>query len=349
MSVTIIAFVFVLGLLIFVHELGHFLAAKAVGIRVERFSLGFPPRLFGVKLGETDYCISAIPLGGYVKMAGMIDESLDADTIKGEPWEFMSKPLWARFLVIFAGPLMNMLLAVAIFTGLTYHSGVGVPKGPVVGAVEPGSPADSAGFKPGDRIVAIEGTQIKSWDDLTRIIHHAGSKELEIVRERNGKLDTLFVRPMTDVVRGVSLIGIAPAVEVRSVSLPKAFASSVSYTWYLSKLLGRSLLLMASGQVSVREGLGGPVRIAQLAGESARHGMVSLFGLIAFLSLNLGWLNLFPIPALDGGHLVLLAIEGITRRPVSNKVRLVVQQIGMVILLALMVLVIANDIMRLLH
>ncbi|NOZ57878.1 MAG: RIP metalloprotease RseP [Calditrichaeota bacterium] len=349
MSVTIVAFVFVLGLLIFVHELGHFLAAKAVGIRVERFSLGFPPRLFGVKIGETDYCISAIPLGGYVKMAGMIDESLDADTIKGEPWEFMSKPLWARFLVIFAGPLMNMLLAVAIFTGLTYHTGVGVPKGPIVGAVEPGSPADSAGFKPGDRIVAIEGTQIKSWDDLTRIIHHAGNKRLEIVRERDGRLDTVFVRPMTDVVRGVSLIGIGPAVEVRRVSLWKAFTSSVSYTWYLSKLLGRSLLLMASGQVSVREGLGGPVRIAQLAGESARHGMVSLLGLIAFLSLNLGWLNLFPIPALDGGHLVLLAIEGITRRPVSNKVRLVVQQIGMVILLALMVLVIANDIMRLLH
>ncbi|MDZ7372855.1 MAG: RIP metalloprotease RseP [candidate division KSB1 bacterium] len=348
MPVTIVSFIIVLGVLIFVHEFGHFLAAKAVGIRVERFSLGFPPRLIGKKIGDTDYCISAIPFGGYVKMAGMIDESLDTDSIKGEPWEFMSKPLWARFLAIFSGPLMNLLLAIVVFGLLAYWAGVGVPVGPVVGEVQPGMPAEKAGFQPGDHIVEIDGQRISSWEQLTRVIHASAGKPLTIIRQRNGNIDTVSVTPVKDAVQGIGLIGIAPQMRTERVGPLRALASGASYCWYLSKLLGRSLALMATGQVSWREGLGGPVRIAQMAGESARRGFSSFLAFLGFISLNLGWINLLPVPALDGGHLVLLLIEGVSRRPVSNKVRVIVQQIGMALLIAIMILAVINDLIRIL-
>jgi regulator of sigma E protease len=348
MPVTIVSFIIVLGILIFVHEFGHFLAAKAVGIRVERFSLGFPPRLVGKKIGDTDYCISAIPFGGYVKMAGMIDESLDQEGIRGEPWEFMSKPLWARFLAIFSGPLMNLLLAVFVFGFLAYWTGIGVPVGPVIGEVQPGMPADSAGFRPGDRILQIDEHRVSSWSDVTRWVHASPGRRLMIVRQRDQAIDTVFVTPMRDVVQNVGLIGIAPETRIQRVGPVRALTSGASYCWYLSKLLARSLVLMASGQVSWREGLGGPVRIAQMAGESARRGFSSFLAFLGFISLNLGWINLLPVPALDGGHLLLLAIEGVTRRPVSNRVRLIVQQIGMVLLIAIMILAVINDLLRIL-
>ncbi len=344
----LISFIVVLGILIFVHELGHFLAAKAVGIRVERFSLGFPPRLIGKKIGETDYCISAIPFGGYVKLAGMIDESMDEGGIKGEPWEFMSKPIWARFLAIIAGPAMNLFLAIVVFAALAYYTGVAVAVGPVVGQVQPGMPADSAGFQPGDRILQINDQKVQSWEDLVRIIHGAPGVRLMIVRQRDSQIDTVFVTPVKDIVQDIGLIGIAPQTKLQKVGFFAALAKGVENCWYLSKLLVRSFALMASGQISWREGIGGPVRIAQMAGESAKRGLGSFLGFLAFISLNLGWINLLPVPALDGGHLVLLVIEAVTRRPVSNRVRMIVQQVGMVLLIGLMILAIVNDILRLL-
>jgi len=335
--------IFVLGLLIFIHEFGHFLLAKLVGIRVERFSLGFPPRLVGKKIGDTDYCISAIPLGGYVKMSGMIDESMDAEGIKGEPYEFMSKPVWARALVISAGPIFNILLAIAIFSAIIFFTGVSEPVGPVVGEVFENTPAQQIGLQSGDVIAEIDGTPINTWDDLIAIVHTSAGKELHLKWTRNGQVLSATVTPIKDPIQDIGLIGFSPKSELKAVGIFKAIKLGTQRCWDLTVLLGRSLGLIFSGKISVGEGLAGPVRIAQMAGESAKSGFGNLLMFAGLLSLNLGLINIFPFPVLDGGHLVLLAVEAIRRKPVSVKVRLAIQQVGMVVLLALMAFIIFKD------
>jgi len=339
----LIPFVFVLGLLIFVHELGHFLFAKLTGIRVERFSLGFPPRLFGKKIGDTDYCISALPFGGYVKMSGMIDESMDKNSIKGEPWEFMSKPVWMRVLVITAGPAFNVLLAIAIFAASAFMVGVAEPVGPVVGGVFENMPAKAIGIQEGDVILSVDSKPVKSWDDLVAIVHAAPERAVPIEWERAGQKLSATVTPTLDKVQNIGLIGIEPKTEMVKPGVFKAIGLGFTSGWNLTKMVGRSFALLFTGKVSVREGLAGPLRIAQMAGDSAKSGVGNLLMFAAFLSLNLGLLNILPIPVLDGGHLVFLAIEGVIRRPLSVKVKLVVQQVGMALLLALMLFVIVND------
>jgi len=339
-------FIFTIGLLVLAHEFGHFLLAKLVGIRVERFSLGFPPRLFGKKFGDTDYCISAIPLGGYVKMTGMIDESMDESSIKGEPWEFMSKPLWARFLVIFAGPAFNILLAAVIYSSIYMISGVETTVDPtyaVVGSVSEGAPADSIGLQVGDRITAIDGKPIKMWDDLLQVVHAAPEQELLIQWERDGQVFSSTVTPMKDMIQDIGLIGIGPQTEIVRVGPLKALWYGGVNTVYKTQLIFRSFGLLFSGQVPAKDALAGPIRIAEMTGRVAKGGFADLLAFAAILSINLGLLNLLPIPVLDGGHLVFLTIEGVTRKPISTKIKMVVQQIGMVLLLALMVFVVIND------
>jgi len=343
---TLLPFIFVLGLLIFVHELGHFLAAKLAGIRVERFSLGFPPRIVGKKIGDTDYCISAIPFGGYVKMAGMIDESLDKDGIKGEPDEFMSKPILARMAVMAAGPGMNYLLAIMIFIGATFITGIPEPLGPIIGSVIPEEPAAQAGLASGDRIVSLQDEMIESWDDVVRIIHANPSKEISLTYERDGELVSTSVVPKLDEINGVGLIGISPATKIRAAGFFEGVGSGFANAWYLSKLIVRSLGMILTGKVDIRKGLAGPIGIAKMTAESAKSGFGTLLLFTAFLSLNLGFLNILPIPVLDGGHIVFLGIEAIKRKPLSIKTRLVIQQVGMAFLLALMVFIIFNDIAR---
>ncbi len=339
----LLPFIVVLGVLIIAHEAGHFLAAKAFGIRVERFSVGFPPRLFGKQIGETDYCVSAVPLGGYVKLSGMIDESMDTEGVKGEPWEFMSKPVRVRMLVLFAGPLANVLFAYLVFTTSIFITGIPQISEPVVGRVMENMPAQAAGLQPGDRIVSIDGAAISSWDDLIRIIHASPEKEIKIEWERSGAPMSALITPKLDKMLGYGLVGIdAKTINVRP-GFFKGMAVGWQSTWNLTRMMFRSFGMLFSGDVSVKEGLAGPVRIAQMTGETAKAGFGSLVMFMALLSLNLGIINLFPIPALDGGHLLLLAYEGVTRKPISTKVRLVVQQIGMAMLLALMLFVIFND------
>src|SRR3990172_9564406 len=341
-------FIFVLGLLIFIHELGHFLVAKLVGIRVERFSLGFPPRLIGKKIGDTDYCISAVPFGGYVKMSGMIDESMDADRIKGEPDEFMSKPIPVRALVIAAGPIFNILLAIVIFAGAFFIVGVAEPVGPVVGYVKENTPAQALGLQEGDIIRTIDGKSVTTWDELIGMVHPSADKELHIEWERNGELYSGDVTPEKDEIQGVALIGFSPKTQIRSAGIFESIGLGAVRCWEMTKLLGRSLKLLFTGAVAVRDGLAGPVRIAQMAGETAKSGFGSLLMFAAFLSLNLGLINILPLPVLDGGHLLLLGVEAGMRKPLSIKVRMAVQQVGMVILLALMLFVIVNDVMNIL-
>ncbi len=339
-------FIFTIGLLVLAHELGHFLVAKLVGIRVERFSIGFPPRLFGKKIGDTDYCISAIPLGGYVKMTGMIDESMDEGSIKGEPWEFMSKPLWARFLVIFAGPAFNVILAAIIYSSIFMISGVETTADPnyaVVGNVLPGTPADSIGLQAGDRITKVAGTPVEMWDDLVKIVHAAPQQPLLIEWERDGQTFSTTVVPMKDPIREIGLIGIGPQTETQQVGIFKALWYGSVNTVYKTQMIFRSFGLLFSGQVPAKDALAGPLRIAEMTGQVAKGGFSALLAFAAILSINLGLLNLLPIPVLDGGHLVYLLIEGVIRRPISTKIKMVVQQIGMALLLALMVFVIIND------
>ncbi len=339
----LLPFIVVLGVLVIAHEAGHFLAAKAFGIRVERFSVGFPPRLFGKQIGETDYCVSAVPLGGYVKLSGMIDETMDTEGVKGEPWEFMSKPVWVRMLVLFAGPLANVLLTIFVFTVSVFVTGIPEPVGPIVGRVMENMPAQAAGLQPGDRIISIDGAAISSWDDLIRIIHGSPEKEVNIAWERNGAPMSARITPKLDKMLGYGLVGIdAKTINVRP-GFFKGIAVGWQSTWNLTRMMFRSFGMLFSGDVSVKEGLAGPVRIAQMTGETVKAGFGSLVMFMALLSLNLGIINLFPIPALDGGHLLLLAYEGVTRKPISTKVRLVAQQIGMALLLALMLFVIFND------
>jgi regulator of sigma E protease len=345
--ITALAFFFVLGLLIFVHELGHFLAAKWAGIRVERFSLGFPPRMIGRKIGETDYCISWVPLGGYVKMAGMIDESMDTN-IQGQPWEFMSKPIWQRAIVIAAGPFMNAFLALLFFAALNFHYGqLEADNSSVIDQVIPDSPAAAIGLQPNDRIVAVDGKSIETWQELTAIIHASAEKEIAIAWERQGEIFRTTVTPRLDPQDNKGKIGIGPKINMRQVGLVESFLLAGGQGWFFTREVGKFVGRLFTGKESIREGLAGPIQIAKMAGQSAREGLGNLLFFTALISLQLGILNILPIPVLDGGHLVFLGLEAILRRPVSVRARVVVQQIGMALLLALMVFIIINDVQKL--
>ncbi|NOZ60618.1 MAG: RIP metalloprotease RseP [Calditrichaeota bacterium] len=416
--------IFVLGVLIFIHELGHFLLAKLVGIRVERFSLGFPPRMIGKKIGDTDYCLSWIPLGGYVKMAGMIDESLDDSSITGAPDEFMSKSAFQRFLVISAGPMMNILLAVALFAAVAYFVGVKEPVGlvvdemrseqvaqmtglaagdqietingksvkdignfqefaaedaeititakrdtqlitqtfpamwmdslvfslpPVVGGLIEGSPAQGAGLQSGDRIVSIENQPIKTWTQLTEIVHKHPQEPLSIVWERDGRQFSAEITPELKEQQGqkMGLIGISYPVKEKHFGVLQSVGHGFSYCWFITRLTYQYVKLVIKGEKSFKDAFGGPIMIAKMARDSAAQGESNFIIFLAFISLNLGLINLLPIPALDGGHLFFLLIEAIIRRPIPTKTKLVIQQVGMVILIAFMIFVIINDIGRL--
>ena len=344
---TVINFIIVLGILVFVHELGHFLVAKLVGIRVERFSLGFPPRMFGKKIGDTDYCISWLPIGGYVKMSGMIDESMD-DSIKGEPWEFMSKSLPKRFMAIFAGPLFNYLLAILLFGWLTWDEGVRTPVNPVISEVIQGGAAEVAGLKANDEILTMNDEKVVNVDRAIEIFSSNANTPVALKILRDGSPMELTITPAYDEEKHSGRIGvqIGQKYGFAEVSFFSAMWLGLEETLYVTKLLGKALSETFFGKESIRDNIAGPIGIAKMVGEAADAGVNTLLRFMAFLSLQLGLLNLLPIPALDGGHIIFIAIEGIMKRPPKMKTRMVVQQIGMAFLLMLMVFIIFNDITR---
>ena len=355
--ITLLATIFVLGVLIFVHEIGHFLVAKLFKIRVERFSIGYPPRLAGKKIGETDYCISAVPFGGYVKIAGMVDESLDEKKLKEKPkpWEFRSRSSIQKILVVMGGPLMNIGLAFIIYFAATLNYGVPEISGPAyVGSVTPGNPAAKAGILPGDEIVSVDGKKVNTWNELAEIIHNSPGKPCKIDWIRHDSLFTAVVTPVKQKIvdngdiREVGLIGIGPKFKMKKVGVITAGINAGRTIYDLTHLVIISVIKLIEGKESIRS-LAGPVFIAKMAGESARSGWGSLIGFLAFLSLDLGILNLFPIPALDGGHVMFLGIEGVIRKEIPIKTKLIIQQIGMFLLIALMIFVVYNDIVRLIH
>ena len=351
MLVTIVSFIFVLGILIFVHELGHFLVAKKVGIRVERFSLGFPPTIFSRKRGETEYCIGVIPLGGYVKMAG---ENPDEE-VTGSPDEFMSKSILQRSLVIFAGPFMNYLLAIVLLIGVYMFTGQPLfdHDHVIVGTVTDDSPAAKAGLAPNDVIVALNGQPMNNFDSLRVKINAIKDAPLDLTWVAGNDTTTKQVTTMVETVPneqgGVDSIGVI-GFSQKIIGYKKfGFFTSIEKGFVATHVIVYETVLFVKkfvfGQVSPKM-IGGPIFIARQSGREAEKGASSLFFFMALLSVNLAVLNVLPIPILDGGHLVFLAAEKIKGSPLSMKTRVVAQQVGLIFLLFLIVFVTYNDILR---
>jgi regulator of sigma E protease len=460
-------------ILVFVHELGHFLTAKLFGMRVERFSVGFPPKLFGTRRGDTEYVVGATPLGGYVKISGMIDESLDTDHVESdpEPFEFRAKPVWQRIVVITAGVVFNVILAVAIFGGIRWAEGetyipaqnveqiyvadgsvahnMGLRTGdrivevngrdferfdqvnpnalvtadsltitverdsgraviagpddiitrlsraqsdgetfgisfvpPLIGGVQKGSAADSAGLQAGDRILSIAGDSVRFWPEMSDAIQATEGRPATVRWMRPDSLasgprqaEPTLVRTLADGYvfeatasaqrdpeRGRYLLGIAPprsseltrqmlyaqfGVQKRSYGPAEAVLAGAEDAWNYSANIVVTLQRVVTGRDDLRESLGGPVMIAKVTSQAAEAGAGAYWRLVALLSVTLAIMNILPIPALDGGQLLFLIYEGITRRRPSVRVRLVAQQIGMILLLVFMTFLIFNDILRL--
>ncbi len=352
----IIPFIIILGLLIFVHEFGHFLAAKRSGIKVERFSLGFPPNLISKKVGETEYCIGAVPLGGYVKMKGDVPDFADDKTEPtGEAGEFMSAPVWKRSIVIFSGPLMNFITAILLFMFMVWAWGNPKvrPNSTEIGTVMPDTPAYKAGLKEGDRILTIDGQQFKDFEGLAKYIKSQPEKDLNVEVLRNGKDESIIVRTLkVDIKDSLGVthvegrVGIEPVFDYYPTNAWEGFKGGFQSAFYVGAVTVDFLWKLITHKESISK-LGGPIMIADQAGKALKRGLPYLVNLAALLSINLGVLNILPIPMLDGGHLVFLAIEGIRRKPISFKKRLIWQQIGLGLLLLLMVFVTYNDIARL--
>jgi regulator of sigma E protease len=342
-------FLLVIGPLIFIHELGHFLVAKWRGVRVERFSLGFPPRLFGFKRGDTDYCVSAVPLGGYVKMAGENPE----ENVEGAPDEYTSKSPGARALIIIAGPAMNYLLAFALYVGVIFVGGdlKIVDSGLQVGEMTPEWPAQAAGLLTGDWILAIDGEPVADFEALKAYIGPRGGEPitLTVLRGADTVILGLTPRAAEDPQSGVTegKIGIYPMTAFESVGLWPALKAGAEATWQNTVMVGNFFFRFVSGRESPRN-IGGPLFIASIAGQVAEQGWRYFIGFMAILSINLAILNVLPIPALDGGQLLFLLIERIKGKPLSLKQRIAVQQVGLAFLFVLIIFVTINDIVRVL-
>jgi len=351
-GVSIISLIVLLGVLIFAHEVGHFLVAKYSGVGVLKFSLGFGPRLIGKKVGETEYLISMIPLGGYVKLLGEShDEELSAED---EKRSFLKQPVSKRIAIVAAGPIFNFLLAILIFT-IVYMTGVPALT-TYIGGVQEGSPAFEAGIKEGDVIVAINGQEISRWEKLAEDISKSGGNEIHISLKRNEQLLEVSLKPRllkTQNIFGEEIasykMGVSPSSQyavTERMNPFMAFWTGIKQTWFISKLTVLSVVKIFEGVISPKT-LGGPILIAQIAGTQAREGIIPFVFFMALLSINLAILNLFPIPILDGGHLLFFFIEIITGKEINIKWRETAQQIGFVILVILMVFVFIMDIERL--
>lgn len=450
----IVPVVLALGILVFVHELGHFLTAKMFKMRVEQFSIGFPPKVVSKKIGETEYRIGATPLGGYVKIAGMVDESMDAEFASSEPkpWEFRSKPVWQRMIVISAGVIFNLVLAAFIFVGLKYAYGedyVPAERVPAI-YVEDGSLAYRIGFRSGDRVWAVNGENIERFDEIlglrslaadqsrftverrgelleltapedlvTQLTREKGSgifgagiygepyvqvlsvsdegpgdqaglrrsdmilevdgypvrissELISVIQRSEGKVLALTVGRATEedptnrmqveaqaeLIDGEYRLGIGvvtrdlifdnPQIyEHRPYGVTEAVVAGFKSAWESTVVTVQSFKKLATGKESLRENLGGPVIIGKVTKEALDRGWEQFWFIVAMLSITLAFINILPIPALDGGHLVFLLYEGIVRKEPPLRLRMAVQQVGMVLILGLMAFLIVNDILRL--
>ena len=382
------ATVIILGILIAIHEYGHFKAARSVGVRVEKFSIGIPPRFITIKSlddtlhfklyffkwinnrlrwsvilernlqkigrvgSNTEYVIALVPIGGYVKMAGMLDESMDSD-IKYENDEFMVKPLWAKLWILSAGVLMNTLLAFLIFASISFYQGKSeILNEPIIATLQDNMPAKISGLQPGDKIISINNENIETWDNLTSIIHSKPNQEISLLVQRENKKINFNLTtsstpmPINSRIDTIGLIGITPEMIYSDITILESVKTGYERTFGSFGMMIMSIKMIGAGDASVSD-FGGPIMIAQLAGQTAEAGWIPFLTFMALISINLAFINILPIPGLDGGHIFLHLIESLIQRPLTLETRIRIQQIGMSFLLVLMVTVMFNDIARL--
>jgi regulator of sigma E protease len=336
---TILAAIVLFGVLITVHELGHFLAAKGTGMLVTEFSIGFGPKLFQKKVGETLYSLRLCPLGGYNRIAGM--EPGEAVTPRG----FNGRPLWARMLVILAGPFMNFLLPFLLFFGIFAVSGLTLPVNkPVVGSLMEGYPGAAAGLQAGDRLVSINGRKLEKWNDINSLVQENGPKPGKVVIRRDGREMTLTLQPRFDGESKRFLIGVRPPLEHRQLSLWESLKTAGLAVGKTTVAMVDGLRKMITGKV--RADIAGPIGVAHMAGDVAAQGAVPYLEFMAFLSLNLAVLNLVPIPALDGGQFLVLVVEGLLGHALAPKAKEIIQMIGVACIVALTIFATMHDLLQ---
>jgi len=350
---TIISTIIVLGILVFVHEFGHFLLSKKLGVGVLTFSLGFGPKLIGKKIGETQYQVSAVPLGGYVKLIG---ENPGEEVKEGDHERSLwAQPIWKRALIFAAGSFFNLFLAVVLFSGINLFMGIPGPLSSRIGEVSPGLPAESAGLRKGDVVLSINGVDTSRWEELSGIIRNSNGKKLDLKVKRDNEVIDVSVTPKPITQKNLFgeevhafAIGITPyeeVVAVQKVNPVLALGYGFVQTWQVTELTVIGIVKLIQRKIPASQ-IGSPIMIAKLAGEQARRGLSSLATFMAIISINLGLLNLLPIPVLDGGHFIFLGWEAILRRPVSIKKMEIAQQIGLIFIILLMLFAIRNDIIR---
>ena len=351
--ITVVSAIVVLGVLIFVHEFGHFIVAKGFGIKVLRFSLGFGPKIIGKTVGETEYCIASVPLGGYVKILGQ-DREEEIDPAEKDR-AFSEKSVWVRMAVVVAGPFFNLLLAVVIFSGVYMF---GIPQLTTrVGSVNRDFPAYQAGIKPGDRIVAVDGIPVKNWMELSKAIRTSKGALIRLQIKRGKKVLTIRIHPRIQKIKNIfgeekaiRMIGITASEEIvkQSVGPFRAVTMGIQRTWEIIYLTFVSIIKIIERAIPAKT-IGGPIMIMQMAGQQAKAGAANFLLFMALISINLGILNLLPIPVLDGGHLFFMFFEVVFGRPLSVRKMEIAQNIGLALLILLMVFAFYNDLSRIFH
>jgi len=379
----IITIILLFGSVILVHEFGHFIMARLTGMRVERFSIGFPPRLLSIKPTEngwifrifffkktenglkwqpifqipltkkrakrpTQYNFALIPLGGYVKVAGVIDESFDKKITNAKD-EFSSKNAFQKSLFLLGGVLMNFVLAFVIFAGIFYHNGI--PSDSTNINVAPNGPSEIAGIQSGDSLLTIDGEILETWDDLVSVVQGKPDQNLVIEYYRNENIFATTVHSEShEIVGADTVIVIGRIGVVRKMSPIGFYQSAILGAKAINETLGLVVYFVSglfSGEFNFRKHVGGPITIVNEAHSALQSGWLKFFYFIAFISIQIGIFNLFPIPGLDGGHLLIVIVESLIRKPLSLDTRIRIQQVGLTLLLSLMIFVVFNDIIRL--
>jgi len=347
---SVIAFIVTLSVLIIVHEFGHFIVSKRNGVRVERFSLGFGPKLFGFTVGETEYVVSLFPLGGYVKLSGQEP----GEELKNEPWEYLSKSTGTRARIIFAGPMLNYILGFVLFTSIFM---VGSPTLTTeIGGLLDDYPAKRSGLRQGDRVLAVDGAAVARWEDMAAMIRKKVSgEEILLEIERDGDTRSISIAPLVkegkDIfgnIRTIALLGITPSQKaemVRYGPLRSVYMGSKKIIT-LTAMTYKAIWSMVTGRLSLKESMTGPIGIFVITGKVAELGIVHLLHFMGILSVSLAIFNLLPIPVLDGGHLLFLAVEKIRKRPLSVKTQERITNAGLSLLIVVMLFFFYNDIIR---
>jgi regulator of sigma E protease len=355
MFTSIVAAIIVLGFLVLFHELGHFLVAKRTGVGVLKFSIGFGPKVVGKRFGRTEYVISAIPLGGFVKMVG--EDPEEEVTAEDEKVAFQHQPLWKRMAIVGAGPGANILFAFVAFSLVFAIYGARLPsEAPKVGGTIENMPAAQAGLKTGDLITSVNDTQVDKWDKLSEAIRASGGNPVTLTVQRESATVKIQVTPEAKADKNIFgetlgtayVIGIERGFDEEQVDPLTAIGMGATQTAWWVETLFVSIVKIFQGRIPARD-IGGPILIVQAAGQQARLGLEYLLHFMAVISINLGVLNLLPIPVLDGGHFLFFAAEAVLRRPLDIRHREIAQQVGLVLLVSLMAFAFYNDIARVLQ